>query len=484
MFSFTVERSFNLDSALVVPLTITGTATLGVDYQLTGVDTVGLNEGSVTILANSSTKQIAVIPIPSNRTTTLTVILSLQTVPDVFLLDQNRKQVTTFIEVDLANLPLVGVVLDPTFPEISATIQQVELDEGTGAALSPLYFELARTGDTLDSLVVNVSITGSALYQEDWFFASDNPPTFYGGLPTTVTFGVGVNIVSIPFYVVPDSIEELNEQIILTVLPGSDYTISANANTVITIVDDDATVSEDYLVKQVQLEYTNLSSIFPAWYVTNVSRSVVDIEATVQDGSQNLISLNLATQTFNSDLVYLDQEALGYSATGTGVIYYCRFNKQSLLAAAAANNCRYLVLSGFVLVNSAGSNIDDVHGTVSLQKGDYTTFNLNPVSTTSDLTDPYVFNDPNLSPIRYPRIDNKWYTRIVCQYVPATGFTFGGTRTVYVFGFYLQIDTQDIENVQYIPFNIIDPVATPPPIGYSYTTTYTKTTRPYSTYSL
>lgn len=246
MFSFTVERSFNSNSALVVPLAITGTATLGVDYQLAGVDTVGSTTGSITLLANANTKEIEVIPIRSNRTTALTVILSLQTVTGVFLLDQNRNQVTTTIELPLPlvgvvfdDLPLVGVVFDNILPEISAQFS-AQVEEGTGVNSTQAFsVTLLRTGSLSESLTVNISISGSAIYQEDWFFDSDNPPTFYGGLPTTMTFNAGNNDTSFLVYIVADSLQEVEEQVILTVLPGNGYTIGTSSSSSNSILDDD-----------------------------------------------------------------------------------------------------------------------------------------------------------------------------------------------------------------------------------------------------
>lgn len=353
-----------------------------------------------------------------------------------------------------------------------------------------LIFLLERDENFIEeSITVNFNVGGTAIYGVDYSvnFTANGEST-YTVNSGSFTFRSYVSNVFIQITPIGDTLVESDETVTLTLLasPGV-HTLGVNDSATLTILnDDDNPVIIDYLVKLIKLLNSNQGSFNPGWLITNISRSVVDIQATVQEGSQDLVSLNLTTESFNSDLTYLGQEAVGSSVVDSGAFFYSRFNLQDLLTAATNANKRYLVLASFSLVGGASSaspdaNINNVQGSTSLQKGNYSgDFNLNPVGVSNDLINPYVSNDPNTNPVRYPWIDNKWHTKIVCQYVPATGFGSGGTRNVYAFGFYMQIDTQNIENVQYIPFNIVDPIAPPPPIGYSYTTTYTKTTRPYS----
>ncbi len=122
---------------------------------------------------------------------------------------------------------MLNVQLQPesSVPAVSITTTD---DTATEAGLTTATFNIRRGGDTNASLIVNYAVSGTATEGDD-----------YLDLPGNAEIAVGMDSVNITIVPRNDSLVEDDEQVILSLTPDSNYTVSSPATATVTIVSDD-----------------------------------------------------------------------------------------------------------------------------------------------------------------------------------------------------------------------------------------------------
>ena len=113
-----------------------------------------------------------------------------------------------------------------TLPTVTVVATDANAAEGTPA--NPGQFTLTRSGDSAAALTVNVTLTGTATNGTD-----------YTTIPTTVTFAVGSATALVNLAVIDDTLSEPLETAILTITPGSGYTVGSGASATVSITNND-----------------------------------------------------------------------------------------------------------------------------------------------------------------------------------------------------------------------------------------------------
>src|SRR5262249_2243048 len=166
---FTVTRTGDTTSDLVVNYTVTGTATNGTDYAAL--------TGTVTIMAGSSSAFIDVTVINDVRTEgDETVIVMLSPAATYSVADPTSATVT----------------IADNEPEVSITANDPNAAETVSpASPNPGQFTVTRTGDTTADLVVNYTVSGTATNGVDYATLSrtvtTSPPHTRALLDLTLT---------------------------------------------------------------------------------------------------------------------------------------------------------------------------------------------------------------------------------------------------------------------------------------------------------
>src|SRR4030095_6015718 len=93
-------------------------------------------------------------------------------------------------------------------------------------------FTFTRTGFTGGALTVKFTVSGTAASGSD-----------YTSIGTNVTFVAGSSTAAKTVNVLNDTIVESNESLVLTLSLGTGYVIGSPSNAIVTIQDDDATVT-------------------------------------------------------------------------------------------------------------------------------------------------------------------------------------------------------------------------------------------------
>ena len=112
-----------------------------------------------------------------------------------------------------------------TLPTVTVVATDANAAEGTPA--NPGQFTLTRSGDSAAALTVNVALTGTATNGTD-----------YTTIPTTVTFAADATTAVVNLAVIDDTLSEPLETAILTITPGSGYTVGSGANATVSITDN------------------------------------------------------------------------------------------------------------------------------------------------------------------------------------------------------------------------------------------------------
>jgi hypothetical protein len=231
--SLILTRTGDTTAELIVNVTApTGTATSGVDYQLTSRngDTLAGGSGSsavtttVKFAAGSSTATVNATPIDDTLVEgTETIGLALKTGTG-YTLGTTTSASINLADNDVAPPPPVLVL-----PIISlATNEPNAAETKQGKTLCPGQFTVTRTGDLTQALTTNYAVTGTATNGTD-----------YQTLDGIATFKAGAATALIDVNVIDDKIYEGDETVTLKLVESTNYTIaSANSGTV-TIADND-----------------------------------------------------------------------------------------------------------------------------------------------------------------------------------------------------------------------------------------------------
>jgi hypothetical protein len=185
----TLTRSGPTTAELVVPLTLSGSATNGIDYTAL--------PASVTIPIGQSSTTVTIVPLADP------------------LIEPEETVIVTAnggIIFGVSGGPATVLLRDPVSVTVASLGNASEAGNVAGG------FQLTRIGPVDDALAVSISLSGSAVSGSD--FAS---------IPGTQIIPAGETSLTIPVIPMPDSLAEGNESLTLTVEPSPDYQPGAPA---------------------------------------------------------------------------------------------------------------------------------------------------------------------------------------------------------------------------------------------------------------
>ncbi len=198
---FRFARTGDLSQSLTVNYAASGTATSGTDYMPLS--------GSVTFAAGSAEVDVLVIPIDdvaADAGEVVTVTIQTSTGYLVGTLDS----ATTMIVDNETPVVTVEKITDATEGGSSGT------------------FRFTRTGNTVASLTVNYTVSGSA-----------TPGTDYTLLSGSVTFAAGSDTALVDVVPIDNAVVEGTMTVVVTVTSGSIYGAVPNGTALVNIIDDD-----------------------------------------------------------------------------------------------------------------------------------------------------------------------------------------------------------------------------------------------------
>lgn len=214
----TVTRTGPVTSSLTVNYTVTGTASLDMDYHPTPPQTAWPIK--IILPAGVSSTNLVVTPIEDTQSEgPETVVFTLAESPD-YLVRPEAEVVVVIEDNDAAASPTVYVAANTLSQDSDNLI--VEGDTDTGE------FEFTRVGSVAEDLVVYYTISGSAQSGVD-----------YTPLPGMVTIPAGQSKASVSFAAIDDLLVEGKETLVVTIAPNAAYLVGEYSSAQVTIVDDD-----------------------------------------------------------------------------------------------------------------------------------------------------------------------------------------------------------------------------------------------------
>lgn len=198
-----------IDGDTSVDYRIDGTATGGGDYEH--------QTGSITIPAGTATADLTIRAIDDGE------VEGTETV---------RVTVVDGTGYRAATSPSATVVIfDDETPLVTISAPDGVAVEGTDPPNAGSFL-LTRSGPTLDEVIVNLDVTGSAEADLD-----------YLPLPASVSFPAGATTIPVAVRVLDDTTSEGLEEVIVTIGTGSGYAVGPAASATIAIVDNDPSLA-------------------------------------------------------------------------------------------------------------------------------------------------------------------------------------------------------------------------------------------------
>ncbi|MDB9535626.1 choice-of-anchor L domain-containing protein [Dolichospermum planctonicum CS-1226] len=220
---FTITRTGSTNNALTVSYTISGTASTG-DYSPI--------PSTVTFLAGETSKTVTINPVNDNLVEGReTVILSLISGTNYSLgTDNSATVIITDNDVDPRNA-VVSLSVNP------ASV----VEDGT----TNLVYTFTRAGDLTNALTVNFNVGGSATFSSDSNYTdyTQAGAASFGLTRGSITFAAGASTATLTIDPKADTTFEGNENVELTLAPGSGYVINTATAVIGTITDEDTNVN-------------------------------------------------------------------------------------------------------------------------------------------------------------------------------------------------------------------------------------------------
>jgi len=210
---YTFRRTGPTTQPLLVKYNVSGTATLGVDYTgiaaAVGAKTVKFAPGSATATVTVDPTKDAT-PEP-NEDVTLTLVAGAGYTVG-------------------AAAQAKGTINNDDFPTITLAVSPGTVEED---GMAKLVYTFQRTGPTAQGLVVQYKVSGTATLGVDY----TGIPT--AGITKTVTFAAGSAKATVAADPTKDATPESHEDVILTLVAGSGYTVGTTAQAKGRIKNDD-----------------------------------------------------------------------------------------------------------------------------------------------------------------------------------------------------------------------------------------------------
>ncbi|GCL40849.1 choice-of-anchor L domain-containing protein [Dolichospermum planctonicum] len=220
---FTITRTGSTNNALTVSYTISGTASTG-DYSPI--------PSTVTFLAGETSKTVTITPVNDNLVEGReTVILSLISGTNYSLGTDNS-----------ATVIITDNDVDPGRADVSLSVNPASvLEDGT----TNLVYTFTRAGDLTNALTVNFNVGGSATFSSDSNYTdyTQTGAASFGLTRGSITFAAGASTANLTINPKADTTFEGNENVELTLAPGSGYVINTATAVIGTIIDEDTNVN-------------------------------------------------------------------------------------------------------------------------------------------------------------------------------------------------------------------------------------------------
>lgn len=190
--------------SLTVRYTVSGTATVGSDYNISGLDTITLRGSTTITLANGAAvvSNLAITRINDSLAEGLEEI-TLTIDPDpAYQTFAPTASASTWIQDDDQNTVFVDAQAGTSVGPADAVTE--------GASTSPVRFYVSRTGSTSSNLTVEYALSGTATAGSD-----------YTGPSGSVTIPAGSLGASVNLTIVNDTAFEGTETVVFQVLPGA-----------------------------------------------------------------------------------------------------------------------------------------------------------------------------------------------------------------------------------------------------------------------
>jgi hypothetical protein len=208
--TFTVSRGTSGSTALLVNLSVGGSATNGTDYAMI--------PGTVTIPAGSASATVTVSPVDDALLEPAETVILTATTGAGYTVGTPASGTVTITDNDT---PVVTVAATDA--------------NAAEAGANPGTFTVSRTGSTAAALQVSFSVGGSATSGSDYTLNKTSPITIPAG-------SAGATVTVTP---VDDAVSESGETVVLTLAAGAGYSLGASTNATVTITDNDASADAD-----------------------------------------------------------------------------------------------------------------------------------------------------------------------------------------------------------------------------------------------
>jgi len=200
---YTVTRSASQPTAMLVNLTLSGTATSGTDY--TGA------VSSVTIPANATSATFNIVPVADTQ------VESDETV--IFTVAAGAGYTVG------APASATGTIVNDDFPVATVSVSPATVNENGGV---PLVYTISLDRPNPVPLSIAFTLGGTGASGTD-----------YTAVSSPLVIGAGATSATVSIAPIPDAIPEPDKTVVLTLAPGAGYQIGAPASATGTLRDDD-----------------------------------------------------------------------------------------------------------------------------------------------------------------------------------------------------------------------------------------------------
>ncbi|WP_164240912.1 putative Ig domain-containing protein [Stenotrophomonas maltophilia] len=200
---YTVTRSASQPTAMLVNLTLSGTAASGTDY--TGA------VSSVTIPANATSATFNIVPVADTQ------VESDETV--IFTVAAGAGYTVG------APASATGTIVNDDFPVATVSVSPATVNENGGV---PLVYTISLDRPNPVPLSIAFTLGGTGASGTD-----------YTAVSSPLVIGAGATSATVSIAPIPDAIPEPDKTVVLTLAPGAGYQIGAPASATGTLRDDD-----------------------------------------------------------------------------------------------------------------------------------------------------------------------------------------------------------------------------------------------------
>jgi hypothetical protein len=271
---FTVTRSGNAFTQIVVNLTWGGTATLGTDYTVTATGgTLSANSLQLTLAVGVTTATLTVTPVDDATVEpTETVIATVAT--------------GTGYTVGSPSSATGSITDNDVDPVVS-----VAATDASGAEQSSdtITFTITRSANLGTSIAVNLTWTGTATFGTDYSVSVSGGTLSANGLQLTLAAGASTAMLTVT--PIDDTPVEPTETVILTIATGTGYAVGSPSSATGSITDNDVAslYVSDFTVTEGNNNTTTISIPItlsgPLANAVTFTITTTSVGGTAQDGS-------------------------------------------------------------------------------------------------------------------------------------------------------------------------------------------------------